>query len=88
MNSESNYGSYLWMMSLPSTSHELPCVHGGENSNSQARRMCNERGIWEDTIFSECWTLSEMMLNPLQNVGHGFWCRIAGNVRTLPPSRL
>lgn len=88
VDSESNYGSYSWMVNLPSTHHELPCVYGGETMTPHARRTCNERGIWEDTIFSECWTRSEMMLSSLRDVGHGLWCRAARKLETLPLSRL
>ena len=58
----SSYGSYHWNPTLPEETVLMQCMHTIDDNRPYARRYCNERGVWEEINFGDCYTLSESML--------------------------
>ena len=62
-------GTYSWNETRAEENISLPCKYGGRGGVMQfARRECNERGIWNDTILDDCLTFVTSSLENITKV--------------------
>lgn len=61
------HGRYIWNRAEAESNISILCQYNN-NPYDRAYRWCNERGQWESIIYDNCLTLSESILQTVENV--------------------
>ena len=61
------WGSYVWPRTTAEGMTDFPCEYGGVNQG-KVQRNCDDRGIWVDANFNQCFTYSNSLLRNISSV--------------------